>query len=376
MTLQIPIDYLVFRITIADHPVVGFTPYDGRIMKTLDLRALEILDAVVRLNIETGRPVSSGLVERYLTTGVSSATIRNVMKKLEADGFLEQPHTSAGRLPTDHGYRVFVDRMRSGWALRTRVIPEEMRLEAKRDLDRSVGHPDRIAIMARLLSSLTSNISIIVGPSLDQVKALRVELYPRSATRILMVVILDNSQVRTGLVDLPQPQSNTVVQQAGQLISERVAGRTVAEIRAGVLDVVDLVRTPVTRCAEMLVKLGNELFLDSEQGEVQLEGVAKVLDEPEFGQPGTLKALLRFIESPATIRDALGRLDEKTGGDLGIWIGAENPLGQLKDFSVLTGRFNLDGCQGLLAVLGPRRMYYQRAFHGIDALQQVMNVTG
>ena len=345
-------------------------------MKTINARSLEILDAVVRLNVETGRAVSSGLVARLMTTAVSPATIRSEMKKLEDGGFLEQPHTSAGRLPTDKGYRVFVDRLRSGWALRTRVIPADMRKEARRDLDRSVGHPDRIGIMARLLSRLTSNISIIVGPSLDSVRAQRVELYPRSSTRILMVVILDNSQVRTGMVELTQPQSGTVIQQAASVISERVSGRTVAEIRGGAVDWVDLVRSPVTRCAADLLKQGKELFLDTRQGEVQLEGVANVLEEPEFGDPEPLKALLRFIESPTAIRDALDRLDKENSSAVGVWIGQENPLDELRQFSMLCGRFDLDGRKGMLAVLGPRRMWYQRAFFGIDALQQVMNITG
>lgn len=344
-------------------------------MKTINARSLEILDAVVRLNIETGRAVSSGLVARLMTTSVSPATIRNVMKSLEDDGYLEQPHTSAGRLPTDLGYRVFVDRLRSGWALRTRVIPEEMSQEARRDLERSVGHPDRIGIMARLLSRLTSNISIVVGPSLDSVRAQRVELYPQSATKVLMVVILDNSQVRTGMVDLHHPQSDAVIQQAAQLICERVAGRTVAEIRGGILETVDLVCTPVSQCASTLLKQGRDLFHETEQGEVQLEGVANVLNEPEFGDPEPLKALLRFIESPPAIRKALGHLEGKNKDGVGIWIGQENPLGELQQFSMLTGRFDLDGQQGLLAVLGPRRMWYQRAFFGIDAMQQVMNIT-
>ena len=344
-------------------------------MKTINARSLEILDAVVRLNIETGRAVSSGLVARLMTTSVSPATIRNVMKSLEEAGYLEQPHTSAGRFPTDLGYRTYVDRLRSGWALRTRVIPEEMRLEARKDLDRSVGHPDRIGIMARLLSRLTSNISIIVGPSLDNVRALRVELYPRSNTRVLMVVILDNSQVRTGMVELSQAQPATVIQQAAQLISERVSGHTVAEIRSGVLEVVDLVRTPVSQCAAAILRQGKDIFLNTEQGEVQLEGVANVLGEPEFGNPEPLKALLRFIESPPAIRKALGQLDDGDQNGIGVWIGQENPLGELQQFSMLTGRFDLDGRQGMLAVLGPRRMWYQRAFFGIDAMQQVMNIT-
>lgn len=345
-------------------------------MKTIDSRSLDILDAVVRLNIETGRPVSSGLVERYLTRPVSSATIRGDMKKLEDSGYLEQPHPSAGRLPTDRGYRIFVDRLRSDWALRTRVVPEDMQIEARRDLDRSVGHPDRISILARLLSRLTSNISIIVGPTLDQVRAQRVELYPRSSTRVLMVVILENSQVRTGMVELSRQYSAAVIGQAASLISERVAGLTVGEIRCGALDTLDLVPNPVTRCAADIVCKGKELFPDSEQGEVQLEGVANVLGEPEFAHPEPLKALLRFIESPVAIRNALASLNEVNRGNVGVWIGAENPLGELRQFSVLTGRFALDGHQGMLAVLGPRRMWYQRAFHGIDALQQVMNITG
>jgi len=351
-------------------------------MKTIDTRSLEILDAIVRLNIETGRAVSSGLVARYLTTGVvggvsstvCSATIRNVMKKLEDEGFLEQPHTSAGRLPTDAGYRVYVDRLRTDWALRTRVIPEDIRLEAHRDLQRAEGHPDRIGIMARLLSRLTSNISIIVGPSLAQVRAQRVELYRRSSTRVLMVVILDNNQVRTGVVKLNEPQNDSVIEQAARLISQRVAGRTVEEIRGGALDTVDLVRNPVTRCAETIVKQGRELFHDADQPEVQLEGVANILGEPEFGDPEPLKALLRFIESPAAIRSAMDQLDGACGGALGVWIGQENPLGELRQFSMLTGRFELDGRQGMLAVLGPRRMWYQQAFYSIDALQQVMSI--
>ncbi len=342
-------------------------------MKKLDARSQDILHAVVRLNIETGRAVSSGLVERFLTSNVSSATIRNVMKNLESDGYLEQPHPSAGRLPTDAGYRVFVDRLRTGWALRTRVIPEEIQQEVHRDLQGSEGHPDRIGIMARLLSRLTSNISIIVGPSLNEVKAQRVELYPRSSTRILMVVILDNNQVRTGMVKLGEPQSDLVIEQAARLISDRVSGHTVAEIRKGVWETVDLVPTPVTRCAATIVSQGRELFQDTDQPEVQLEGVGNVLSEPEFGDPEPLKALLRFIESPLSMKSALHRLGSQCADEVGVWIGQENPLGELQQFSMLTGKFEYDGRQGMLAVLGPRRMWYQQAFYGIDAMQQMMS---
>jgi len=138
---------------------------------------------------------------------------------------------------------------------------------------------------------------------------------------------------------------------------------------------VDLVRTPESQCASAILSQGKDLFQDTQQGEVQLEGVANVLSEPEFGDPEPLKALLRFIESPPAIRKALGFLGEENQDGVGVWIGQENPLGELRQFSMLTGCFDLDGRQGMLAVLGPRRMWYQRAFFGIDAMQQVMNIT-
>lgn len=344
-------------------------------MNCTDSRSLEILDAVVRLNVETGKPVSSGLVERFLVRSVSSATIRNVMKSLEDGGFLHQPHTSAGRLPTDKGFRVFVDRLRRGWALQYSEVPEEMRVTARRDLAATAGHPDRVRLMAGLLSRLTRNISIIVGPSLDDVVIQRIELYPRSASRVLMVVIMASGQVKTGLVVLRREHGALIITQAARLISDRIRNRTVGDVRRGLLENLDLVPTPVTRCAADIAHGGKDLFQDAERGEVQLEGVNTLLDEPEFEQPGPLKALLRFIESPAMIHEALRTLDEGAEGEVRVWIGGENPLGSLREFSVLTGRFAMDGRQGRLAVLGPRRMWYQRALQGIDAVRQIMSAS-
>ena len=339
---------------------------------SIDPRSLDILDAIVRLNIETGRAVSSGLVERFMQRQVSSATIRTVMKRLERDGFLDQPHTSAGRLPTDTGFRAFVDRLLAGWSLQRHETPSNLRRMADQGLMSGIGTHDRFKSLARLLSRLTDNISIIVGPTLESVRAVRVEFYPRSLRRVLMVVVLENSEVRTGLVDLPEDTPAPVVEEAARLLSDRVRGRTVGELRKGVLDRVDLVGTPVTRCAANLARLGRELFTDSGDVEIEFEGVANILEEPEFHDPEPLKALIRFMESPHHIRDALDRLDPVPPVGFRVWIGRENPVGELRKFSLLTGRFELDGRPGLLAVLGPRRMSYQRAFHGMEILRRVI----
>ncbi len=342
----------------------------------LDPRSLDVLDAIVRLNIETGRPVSSGLVERSLQRRVSSATIRSIMKVLEETGFLEQPHTSAGRLPTDAGFRAFVDRLLAGWSLQRHQPPPSLRRLADKGLQQGMTGGDPFKAMARLLSLLTDNISIVVGPALEPVRAVRVEFYPRSLRRVLMVVVLENAEVRTCLVDLTEDTPVAVVEEAARVLSAKVKGKTVGEIRRGVLDSVDLVGTPVSRCAVTLAGRGRDLFADSTAVEIEFEGVGNILEEPEFHDPEPLKALIRFMESPRQIRKSLDRLDTASADGYRVWIGQENPVGELRRFSLLTGSYDLDGRPGLLAVLGPRRMSYQRALHGMEIMRRVIVDSG
>lgn len=341
-------------------------------MEQNDTRSLEILDAVVRLNIETGRAVSSGLVERFLTRSVSSATIRTVMKNLEDAGYLDQPHTSAGRLPTDAGYRVYVDRLRAGWTLRSWSPPALLRRQVQEEIRRSLGNANQLKILAGILSRLSDSMGIVMGPSWNTVRAVRVEVYPRSSRQALIVIILENAQVRTGLVELGESVAEAVIHEASLLLTERVKGMTVGQIRRGDLAAPDLVRSPISRCAFHLAGQGQVICDGLEEEGVELGGLQNVLEEPEFLESGPLKELIRFIGSPVNIRQSLDRLDKEAGDGLGIWIGQENPLDRLRGFSIMTRRFDLDGRPGLLAVLGPRRMAFLRALQGIDMVRQVV----
>ncbi len=339
---------------------------------TLTRRERDILEAIVGLNIETGRAVSSGLVERFMQRSVSSATIRTVMQQLESDGYLEQPHTSAGRLPTDRGFRVFVESLRAGWALRRHEAPAEMRKLVQRDFRNTWGAQDRLKKLALLLSRMTDNISIIVGPSSETVRVEQVEYYAKASTRGLLVVIMDTSDVRTGMVSLPPNTPNHVVREAVRLLNERMSGRTLADIRDNVLGALDLVHTPVTECAERMSREGQALLAGPAEHVIEVEGVGNLLAAPELQETQPLRGLLRFIESPRILGESLQALVEDPREEFGVWIGHENPVGELRAFSVLTGKFEWEGRTGTLAVLGPRRMSYQRAFHGIDILREAL----
>lgn len=336
----------------------------------LDDRALTVLTAVVRLNLETGRPVSSGLVERGMQRAVSSATVRGVMKRLEDAGYLEQPHTSAGRLPTDAGYRVYVDHLLGGWALTRHDAPAGLGEQVRQGVRRAAGSQDRLKLLAGLMARLTDSLSIVAGPTLAEATVRRVECYRRGGGRVLMVVLLDEAAVRTGVVTLPDDPPEQVVAAAGRLLSERVAGRTLSEATVALPDAVDLVDTPVTRCAARLARAGRELLRGTEAGEIQFDGVASVVGAPEFQEPAPLRALLRFLESSTTMRETLQQLGERTADGFGVWIGRENPVDSLRCFTVMTRRIPLDGRMGMIAILGPRRMPYLRALHGLDALRR------
>lgn len=340
-------------------------------------RADEILEAVVRLHIETGRPVSSGLVERYLRRVYSAATIRNVMAALEHDGLLEKPHTSAGRCPTDLAFRRYVDRLVEQLPLTGWELPRPLVREIEADLARHAGSHAMVKALAGLLSRLTARISIILGPSWEQVRCMRVELYPKGYGRLLMVLILENAMVRTTLADCGEDLAPQTIAEAGRVLSERIGGRTVAEVRDGVLESFRPGVTAASRCASRLAAQGRDLFLEFESGDLELEGVTNLLGEPEFNEPGLLSNLVRFLESPRSIREALKLLDREADGRLGVWIGRENPVGELHGFTVVSHRFPLAGREGILAVLGSRRMPYQRAFSSIHTLRdQLYQLSG
>jgi heat-inducible transcriptional repressor len=336
----------------------------------------QILDAVVRLHIETGKPVSSSIVARLLRGAASAATIRMIMKRLEDDGLLLKPHASAGRVPTDRGYRVFVDRLLADWPLQLWELPRHLQQAVREEIQRAAGSHEMIRALASLLSKLTASISIILGPSWDTVRALRVDLYPKEGRRVLMVLVLENALVRTSVVPVDADYPAPIVEEAARILSERICGLTVAEIRSGVLVSLEATISPARRCALELARRGRELFADLEEGEIRLEGVGNVLGEPEFSDPEQLKALVRFLESPVAIREALWRLRPQGAGELAVWIGAENPIGELRSFSLLSSAFAVEGRQGLLAVLGPRRMPYQRAVSSIDAVRRSLQVLG
>lgn len=319
-------------------------------------RELRVLEAVIRAYIAGAEPVGSQAVARASRLGVSPATIRSTMSDLEAKGYLFHPHTSAGRIPTDRAYRVYVDHLMR-LAPPTRSAQQALRdeLTAERSAVEEI-----IRRAAQVLGVLTQELGVAVGPALDEVVLERLELVPVSAERLLLVFQLRSGVVRTIFVQIPGTIARPAVEQVQRTLNERLAGHTLAEIRATLPE--RLRDAPLGEGERELLNIfiaeGDELFdLADPAGGVMLGSAQPLADQPEFASNARMRELLELTER----RDLLSaELVRRRREGLSITIGAENVDSRLNGFTLVTSSYTTGGLTGVIGVMGPTRMPYDK----------------
>jgi heat-inducible transcriptional repressor len=318
---------------------------------SLDDRKLEVLRAIVEDYVETQEPVGSkALVERH-QLGVSSATVRNDMAVLEEEGYIRQPHTSAGRVPTDAGYRLFVDRLSKVKAL----TPAERRA-IERFLVGAVDLDDVVHRTVRLLAQLTRQVAVVQYPSLSRSAVRHLELVPVSTTRIMLVMIADTGRVEQRLVELPAPVAADDVVELRRRANEKLAGQRLADTPPLVQKLVDETapdrRTTMACLASVLL----ETLVERGEERLALAGTANLTRGGVLDFQGTLRPVLEALEEEVILLKLVGNLEPSTTR---VRIGDENKIDGLRTASVVstgygTGAMILGG----LGVLGPTRMDY------------------
>lgn len=320
----------------------------------LSARDLRVLEAIIRAYIARAEPVGSQAVARDSGLGVSAATIRNTMGELEAKGYLYHPHTSAGRIPTDRAYRVYVDHLmrlsppsrEAQRALRDELVTERTAVE------------EILRRAAQVLGVLTQELGVAVGPALDEVVLERLELVPVAAERLLLVFELRSGAVRTIFVQVPGRIARESVEQVQRTLNERLAGHTLREIRATLPD--RLRDAPAGEQSRELLNIfiaeGEELF-GVPEGEVVLGSAQLLVDQPEFASSERMRELFALTDR----RDLLAaELERRRREGLSITIGAENVDSRLNGFTLVTSSYNTGGLTGVIGVMGPTRMPYDK----------------
>jgi len=318
-----------------------------------------VLNALVRLYIQTGRPVGSRLLARHLKRrlNLSPASIRNIMAELEEMGYLTHPHTSAGRVPTDRGYRAYVDSLEHAQELppQERAIIES-ELQARENWD-TVLHE-----ASRVLSTLASAIGISQLPTPAKLLIRRIEIVPVSCTHLLIVLILESDVVRTLVVQSPLNVSPEHAEQLTQLLSEYLRGRSLAAI-PDVLTAVLRDSPPLPSPLPEMLRLSLEVLPSMAHSPAQLyvSGTAQLLRYPEYASVEHLRTIATLVEENTALLQLLARYEPYLQREpLFIGIGRELRVAALQEYSLILARYEMGSAHGVVGIIGPKRMFYPK----------------
>jgi heat-inducible transcriptional repressor len=327
----------------------------------LEDRKLEVLRAIVEDFVSTNEPVGSKTLAEKHHLGVSPATIRNDMAALEEEGYIAQPHTSAGRVPTDKGYRLFVDRLSSAKPL----SPAERRaiesfLSGAVDLDEVVRRT------VRLLAQLTRQVAVVQYPGLSRSTVRHVEIVALTAARLMVVVITDTGQVEQRVIEI---QSNVDEDDLGVIrtgVNSRVVGRTFDEIPSLVADFDETVPAELKPIATAIVSVLLESLVERHEERITIAGTAN-LTRSALDFPLTVQPVLEALEEHVVLMRLFGEVADP--GMVTVRIGEENPHQALHPTSIVTTGYAAgEEALGQLGIVGPMRMDYPGAIGAVRAV--------
>lgn len=333
-------------------------------MRELTQREKEVLREVVHSFILTASPVASRFVAQR-EGQLSPATVRHVMAQLEEFGYLNHPHTSAGRVPTDKGYRFYLDSLMSYDAL------EELeRNQIAAGLDGSFDSAEMLTEASKLLSKMSKQLSLVSAPYLGDAVLSKLELIPLDSSKILVVISLESILIKTIVLEVQSEIRPDSVRKISSLLHEKLSGLKLSEIRETILERVGdyADEEVVSRFASMTEKIFAPL---PEPDKVHIGMPQGLLSHPEFELPENLKGILEILGDENVILHILENSDRVE--PVTVKIGAENKEEKLKDYSLITARYEVGGVSGTVGVVGPRRMQYSRLIPLVDFVAKVIS---
>lgn len=329
---------------------------------SLDERKLEVLRAIVEDYIATQEPVGSkSLVERHQLR-VSSATVRNDMAALEDEGYIHQPHTSAGRVPTDKGYRLFVDRLST-----VKPLSPAERRAIQRLLSGAVDLDDIVHRTVRLLAQLTRQVAVVQYPSLARSTVRHLELVMLTPTRLMLVMITNTGRVEQRLVDMPVPLSEDDVLDLRSKINDKLAGCLLSDSPVLIETLVDETAQPMRPAMATLSNVLLDTLIERREERISLAGTANLARGTALDFPGSFGGVLEALEEEVVLLKLIGEVESPT--TLRIRIGDENEFEGLRTTSVVSTGYGPGAIVvGGLGVLGPTRMDYPGTIAAVRAV--------
>jgi heat-inducible transcriptional repressor len=332
---------------------------------TLGERDRRILAALVSSYIEAGEPVSSLWLAERPGFGLSSATVRNILARLEASGLVRQPHTSAGRVPTDRGYRAYVDQLLNA-RRPSRPAPQ---IEAR--LRRASSVPDALEDASHELSRMSHQIGFAFAPADDAATLRHIEFVPLDSRRVLVVLVSTSGDIAHKVVEVEEEVRPSDLQQAANYLNTQFAGRALVDVRDEIEARLRKERMLYDRLVERALRLAASGFAAiSPSDTVFIQGASLLLEENAGFPIETLRTLLRMIEEKHRLVRLLNECIEGSG--LTIVIGREHVTPDLQPFSLIVSTYGEGPRAGMVGVLGPTRMHYARAIAVVDGMSRAI----
>ena len=332
----------------------------------LDDRKIKILAAVIHDYIATAEPIGSRTIARKYRIGISPATIRNEMADLEEMGYLSQPHTSAGRVPSHKGYRFYVD-----FLMPVKKLSDNEQALIRRIFNKRVNELERLVKeAARVISKLTSYTTLTMGPQLKISRLKHINVNRIDETKGLLLMVTNYGTVSHHIIEMPQNLDDSDLIRITNILNDNLTGKMFSEITGDIMDSIKSEMIEYDEILNVLLEILLENLDDaSESSTVVSTGGSKMLDYPEFQDVEKAKNFFSLLERHELITKALKSSSKPNA--INVTIGNENPLVELQDFSIVTSHFNVDGKDlGVFGILGPTRMEYSRV---VAILEQVTN---
>jgi len=335
---------------------------------TLDNRKRKILQAIIDDYISSGEPVGSRTIARKHELGLSPATIRNEMADLEDMGYLEQPHTSAGRIPSDKGYRFYVDQLMP----EVKISKEEA--DAIREaMEMKISELSQLIRRASaVLSRFTKYTSMAITPQTRKAYLKAIQVVPIDSCKALVIVVTNANMVRNALVNLDIEVSPDLLISISNILNERLAGLEIAQFNPAILKEIEEQTGIPKGILVPVLDAADDLINNIDQPKLFLEGATNIFNYPEFRDVLKAKEFMDVIDEEQTLIKVLNDCVDNVG--INVKIGSENNVDGIKDCSVVTTTYSFNGNMiGSIGIIGPTRMHYSKVISSISYVREMIN---
>ena len=339
----------------------------------LNERGRHVLQVLVEQHIRSGQPVGSRNLARASGLGLSPATIRNVMGDLEEQGYVRAPHTSAGRVPTERGYRLFVDRL-LGMKPAGEIALDDLR--ERLELDADDEPQNLVESVSSFLSGFTRMAGVVTLPRREASTLRYIEFLPLSERRVLVILVVNDHEVQNRVIHTDRDYTRRELERATNYLNQRFGGRDLNEVRKALQDELRAVRRELDRMMDAVVDmagkaLGDPGGTDASAADFVLAGETNLMNFDELSNVDKLKALFETFNRKRDLYDLLERCSRADG--LQIYIGRESGYEVLDDLSIVTAPYSQDDeVVGVLGVIGPTRMEYDRVISVVDVTSRLL----